>query len=233
MASRGGSSRGRRVTAASDPQQQRRDSGPQTDKGQARRDQLLEAAHTVFVRKGFVDARVADIVAEANVAQGTFYSYFDSKDTIFREVARINTDRMMEQVAAATVTPPDAPMIDRIRAGLKGYVDVYREHARLIALTEQVGTFTPEMREMRLQIREEWLGRLERVLKRQQAEGIADPTLDPYMTIQVLGAMADHTCYVWLSLGKPYEESEVLDSLTHVWARMIGVEGSQEWKVRT
>ena len=230
MASRGGSSRGRRVTAASDPQQQRRDSGPQTGKGQQRRDQLIEAARTVFVRKGFFDTRVADIVAEADVAQGTFYSYFDSKDMIFREVCRINTDRMMEDVAAATVTSMDAPMIDRIRAGLKGYIEVYRENARMVALTEQVGTFTPEMREMRLQIREGWLSRLERVLKRQQAEGIADPTLDPYMTIQVLGAMADHACYVWLSLGQPYDADEVLDSLTTVWARTIGVEDSQAWR---
>lgn len=230
MASRGGSSRGRRVTAASDPQQHRRDSGPQTGKGQQRRDQLIEAARTVFVREGFLDARVADIVAEANVAQGTFYSYFDSKDTIFREVCRINTDRMMEDVAAATVTSTDAPMIDRIRAGLKGYIEVYRENARMVALTEQVGTFTPEMREMRLQIRELWLSRLEQVLKRQQADGIADPTIDPYMTIQVLGAMADHACYVWLSLGKPYDADEVLDSLTRVWARTIGVEDSQAWR---
>ncbi|WP_181781605.1 TetR/AcrR family transcriptional regulator [Pseudonocardia pini] len=230
MASRGGSSRGRRVTAASDPQQQRRDSGPQTDKGQQRRDQLVEAAHTVFERKGFVDARVADIVAEANVAQGTFYSYFDSKDAIFREVCEIVVDRMMQDVAASTVVSDDAPMIERIRAGLRGYIEVYRENARMIALTEQVGTFTPEMREMRLHVREAWLARLERAIKKQQAEGIADPTLDPYMTVQVLGAMADHTCYVWFSLGKPYDDEDVLDTLTTVWARTIGVENSQEWK---
>jgi AcrR family transcriptional regulator len=230
MASRGGSSRGRRVTGASDPQQQRRESGPQTDKGQQRRDQLLSAAHVVFERKGFVDARVADIVAEARVAQGTFYSYFDSKDTIFREVCELVVERMMTDVAAATVVSAEAPMLERIRAGLRGYIEVYRENARMIALMEQVGTFSPEMREMRLHVREAWLARLERVLKRQQADGVADPTLDPSMTVQVLGAMADHTCYVWLSLGKPFEEADVLESLTTVWARTIGAADSTAWR---
>jgi hypothetical protein len=39
------------------------------------------------------------------------------------------------------------------------------------------------------------------------------------MIVQVLGAMADHTCYIWFSLGQPYKEIEVLDALTTVWAR--------------
>jgi AcrR family transcriptional regulator len=230
MASRGGSTRGRRVTGASDPQQQRRDSGPQTDKGQARRAELLLAARKVFEDKGFVEARVADIVAEAEVAQGTFYSYFDSKDAIFREVCEGVVEQMLKDVTAATNTEPGMSMIERIREGLRGYIRVYRENALMIALTEQVGTFTPEMRAMRLHVRDAWLARLERAIKRQQAEGLADPTLDPYMTVQVLGAMADHTCYVWFSLGKPYEENEVLDTLTTVWARTIGVEDSTGWR---
>ncbi|MCW0213229.1 MAG: TetR/AcrR family transcriptional regulator [Pseudonocardia sp.] len=230
MASRGGSSRGRRVTGASDPQQQRRDSGPQTDKGQARRAELLVAARRVFEDKGFVESRVADIVAEARVAQGTFYSYFDSKDAIFREVCEGVVEQMLIEVTTATAIEPGMTMLERIREGLRVYIDVYRKNAVMIALTEQVGTFTPEMRAMRLHVREAWLARLERAIKRQQAEGIADPTLDPYMIVQVLGAMADHTCYVWFSLGKPFEESEVLDALTTVWARTIGVEDSTAWK---
>jgi AcrR family transcriptional regulator len=69
-------------------QQQRRYAGPATGKGHTRRVELLLAARRVFERKGFVDARVADIVEEARVAQGTFYTYFDDKDAIFQEVAR-------------------------------------------------------------------------------------------------------------------------------------------------
>jgi hypothetical protein len=38
--------------------------------------------------------------------------------------------------------------------------------------------------------------------------------------------MADHVCYLWFCLGQPYEETEVLDALTTVWARSLGIADS-------
>jgi AcrR family transcriptional regulator len=230
MVSRGGSPAGRRVGEPSDPQRLRRDTGPQTDKGQARRDQLLVAARRVFEDRGFVDTRVADIVAEAQVAQGTFYSYFDSKDAIFREVAEKTVEQMLADFGTIEVEP-DASPYTRVRAGLRRYLQVYRDNARIIELMEQAGTFSPEMRRTRLHVREAWLAQLERSVKRQQAAGIADPNVDPYMIVQALGAMADHVCYLWFCLGQPYEETEVLDALSTVWARTLGIADSGTWRM--
>jgi AcrR family transcriptional regulator len=47
---------------------------------ETRRLEILEAAVTVFRKKGFSGATIADIAEEAEVAKGTFYLYFDSKD---------------------------------------------------------------------------------------------------------------------------------------------------------
>ena len=44
-----------------------------------RRQEILDAARTVFARKGFADGIVDDIAAEAGVAKGTIYLYFPSK----------------------------------------------------------------------------------------------------------------------------------------------------------
>lgn len=46
-------------------------------------DRLLKAAATVFGSRGYHAARVSDIVAEAGVAQGTFYLHFEGKEAIF------------------------------------------------------------------------------------------------------------------------------------------------------
>ena len=56
------------------------------DKTQRRRD-LLAAARNVFARRGYHDAKVDDIVAEANVSKGTFYLYFPDKRSIFEALA--------------------------------------------------------------------------------------------------------------------------------------------------
>jgi len=43
---------------------------------------ILDAAVSVFAEKGFFNSRVADIADRANVADGTVYLYFKSKDEI-------------------------------------------------------------------------------------------------------------------------------------------------------
>ena len=51
-----------------------------------KRRQILEAAIHVFARQGFHSARVSDIAAEAGVAYGLVYHYFDSKEQMLNEL---------------------------------------------------------------------------------------------------------------------------------------------------
>lgn len=207
------------VAVASTAQQQRRYAGPVTGKGQTRRTELLLAARRVFERKGFLDARIADIVAEARVAQGTFYTYFDDKDAIFEEVARSAVDEML--MALRADTHPADPY-DRIAAANRRFVNAYRPNARILALIDQVGSFTPAMRMLRLALREEFVDRSAQGIQRLQRDGQADPDVDPTLVAEVLGTMVEHTCYVWLNLGKEYDEEALLETLADVWARAIG-----------
>ena len=133
--------------------------------GHARKAELLAAARLVFERRGFLDTRVADIVAAANVAQGSFYTYFDSKDTIFRAVAQGVIDTML--TALHTNARAEDPFV-RVRDAMQRFVDAYRPNARIIALIEQVGTFTPEMRDMRLALRAAFVDRSARSIRRLQ-----------------------------------------------------------------
>ncbi|WP_152657539.1 TetR/AcrR family transcriptional regulator [Oceanobacillus sp. CFH 90083] len=41
--------------------------------------QIIEAAQTLFIKKGFSATPIQDILEEANVSKGTFYNYFSSK----------------------------------------------------------------------------------------------------------------------------------------------------------
>ena len=214
--------RGQGVGAvASAGQQERREAGPLTGKGQARKAALLDAARRVFEKRGFLDTRVADIVAEARVAQGTFYTYFDSKDAVFQAVATGVVGEMLVALRADTHT---GTPYERAYAAMERFVDSYRPRARIIALVEQVGTFTPELKHLRLQVREAFVERAARGIAHQQEAGIADKSLDPVLTAEVLGAMVDHTCYVWLNLGRDFDRDALLRTLTTVWVRAIGAD---------
>jgi AcrR family transcriptional regulator len=195
-----------------------------TPKGRERRTEILRAARKVFEEHGFLDTRVADIVAAADVAQGTFYTYFDSKEAVFAEVARQVIERMMDELHTEYV--PDMEPVERIRRAMVRFIDAFRPNAVMIGLIEQVGTFTPEMRRLRLQLRESFVDRTARGIRRQQEEGVADPDVDAVMLAEILGAMVDQTCYIWFFLGKKFDTALVVESLTTVWARGIGIKGA-------
>ncbi|MEP4380374.1 MAG: TetR/AcrR family transcriptional regulator [Alphaproteobacteria bacterium] len=53
------------------------------EKAAATRQDLIEAAAEVVGDHGYADASVARITARANIAQGTFYNYFETRQALF------------------------------------------------------------------------------------------------------------------------------------------------------
>ncbi len=202
-------------------QQLRRNAGPQTGRGHARKAELLEAARRVFERQGFLDARVADIAEEAGVSQGTFYTYYDSKDAIFREVAAELAARMI--AALKPEGPRPASVHEQIERAMRRFVAAYRAEARLVVVVAQLGQSTPEVAALRLSVREAFVARTAHGIRMQQAQGLIDPDLDPWLASEVLGSMVDHTCWVWLNLGKDFDEEALIATMTLVWARALGL----------
>lgn len=199
-------------------QQARRDQGPVTDRGAQRKEALLAAARRVFERKGFIDTRVSDIAKEAKVSHGTFYTYFDTKEAVFTAVAHRVIDEMLASMA---ITIPTTDFHARVRDSVKRFVVAYRPHATMIGLMEQVGLFSPELRELRLDVRETFVRRTERGITRMKEQGLTDPDLDVEYTAESLGAMLEYVCYVWFSLDREFEEERLVDALTAIWERAL------------
>jgi len=55
---------------------------------EARPQEILAAALAEFAAKGFAAARMDDIARRAGVTKGTIYLYFDSKEDVFKSLAR-------------------------------------------------------------------------------------------------------------------------------------------------
>jgi AcrR family transcriptional regulator len=53
-----------------------------TKKPEERRKELIDIAEQLFIKKGYEQTAVSDIVKKVKVAQGTFYYYFNSKEEI-------------------------------------------------------------------------------------------------------------------------------------------------------
>lgn len=72
-----------------------------------RRADILDAATAVFARKGFHDAQVAEIAAEAELSLKSVYALFEGKDQITNAVLSRTTERMREAVQSKVHAIPD------------------------------------------------------------------------------------------------------------------------------
>jgi AcrR family transcriptional regulator len=66
-----------------------------------RRDEIMAAAKKVFASNGFHSTTIADVAKEANLAYGSIYQYFDSKDDLFDALMSAEAYALRTHVAVA------------------------------------------------------------------------------------------------------------------------------------
>jgi TetR/AcrR family fatty acid metabolism transcriptional regulator len=99
---------------------------PAPDKRRA----ILDAAITVFARQGFHSARVSDVAAEAGVAYGLVYHYFDSKEQMLNELFSERWALLLE--ASQEMQRSDASPRDKLRGVASFIVESYRHEPELM-----------------------------------------------------------------------------------------------------
>lgn len=88
---------------------------PRTLPPEERRAQLLAAAEAVVLAKGVAATSVAEIVATAGVAKGTFYIYFRTKDDVINALAELWTGQWLA-AGRAIVSRPELGPLEKLLA---------------------------------------------------------------------------------------------------------------------
>ncbi|MCA1951843.1 MAG: TetR/AcrR family transcriptional regulator [Hyphomicrobiales bacterium] len=102
---------------------------PKTSKGERTRQRILDAAEREIGRRGFAETSISSITQEAEVAQGTFYVYFHSKEDVLRELVL----RMGRRLRRA-LTQASAGLTGRLaieRAGIHAFFAFVRDNPNL------------------------------------------------------------------------------------------------------
>jgi AcrR family transcriptional regulator len=71
--------------------------GRREEKREATRQEILTAARSMFQEKGYDATSVDDLVLAANVAKGTFYYHFNSKDELLHALQEMVIDEFATQ----------------------------------------------------------------------------------------------------------------------------------------
>ena len=111
------------------------DKAPRTERGRRTVRKLLEAAAQEFGQRGFHEAAITGITSRAGVALGTFYTYFESKEELFRALVRDMSQATRAHVAEAVRDAPDRLAAERI--GLAAFIAFTRQHPELYRIVEE------------------------------------------------------------------------------------------------
>ena len=114
---------------------------PRTARGERTLRALLDAAAIEFGEKGFYDGSISGITSRAGVALGTFYTYFDSKDAIFRALVSDMSDRVKAHVAPALATARDP--IAAEGDALAAFLTFAREHKEIDRIVDEAEFVDP------------------------------------------------------------------------------------------
>ena len=111
------------------------DKTPRTERGRRTLRAILDAAAIEFGTRGFHETSIVSITARAGVALGSFYTYFDSKDAVFRALVRDMSAHVGRMGAAAMQGAPDA--LSGERAVLASFIAFARTHKELYRIIDE------------------------------------------------------------------------------------------------
>ena len=193
-----------------------------TARGRRTRAGLIAAARRVFERDGFVDARVTDIAATAGVAHGTFYTYFNSKEAVFRDVIADVRDQLLGFVQEYPVDPESARPSVIERAHLR-YLETYRDNAALIEIWHSVAMMDQAVKQLLVEAQQAHVARVERTLRVLQRHDLADAEIDPHITAHAMAGMLTRFAAGWFAEGDARELDEGVRQLTRLWTNAVGL----------
>jgi TetR/AcrR family transcriptional regulator len=170
---------------------------PRSDRDGATERRILDAARTVFMRRGTSGARMQEIAEEAGVNQALLHYYFRSKDGLSEAVFREAAGRLVPAVASVLESDDSLEQkveqfvhlyIDTVRKTpfLPGYIlaEMHHHPERLPALAASVAGGLPAARTKKLR------SRLDAELRARAAAGTMRPIGAEQFLINVLALCA-------------------------------------------
>jgi AcrR family transcriptional regulator len=192
-------------------------------KGQRTRFRLKIAAIAALAEVGYQDLKVSDICERAEVAQGTFYSYFTEKGEIAAE-ALLDFGHALYQQAQTTSRGGGA--YQAILRTNRFFATAYQVNSGLVRCLIQLEDLVPDFRARWREARLQWLKKIARSLARRSGYPEVSETLLMQMAYALEGMVFTYLYDVFVRkepilqrhAGTP---EQIADLLSILWYRAV------------
>ncbi|GIU93448.1 MAG: TetR family transcriptional regulator [Acidimicrobiia bacterium] len=160
-----------------------------------RRREILDAAATIFARKGYAATSIQDIAEAVEILKGSLYYYIDSKeDLLFEVIQEVHRDGLARLEA---MRASQAPALERLAAFVRSHVEYNaRNLTKISVFFHDFRSLSPERRQLIVEERDIYDHHLRGLIEQGQKEGTICPGTDPKMAaFAILGMM--NWMYQW------------------------------------
>lgn len=158
---------------------------------QARRDQILSAARTCFVDRGFHPTRMEDIAATASLSKGGVYFHFQSKQEVFDALVQEEYDRSMAMLKMVAETT--APVAEKMQTLGKYYLEYFSsapDAPRFFIVMGEMGLRDEKLAKRLLEMQSAYIDQIAKLIDQGMAEGMVRE-VDSQVTAAILKALLD------------------------------------------
>jgi AcrR family transcriptional regulator len=113
------------------------------EKAEVTRARLFDAAVAIVGESGYAATSVAMITARAEVGQGTFYNYFESRQDLLDQLLPAISDQLHSLIRERVMEAPDDPMA-RERARISGFFEFLEKAPNLFKILSEGPVQAPE-----------------------------------------------------------------------------------------
>ncbi len=99
---------------------------PKTELGQQKLERIRASAEKLFIEKNFYNTSIVDICKHAGVAVGTFYIYFDDKQSVYRMIVLDYKYRIRKMLKDSIISTSSRR--EKERDGIKAFVKYVYEN---------------------------------------------------------------------------------------------------------
>jgi TetR/AcrR family fatty acid metabolism transcriptional regulator len=169
-----------------------------------KREKILEAAVRVFARKGYFNARVADIARRAGVADGTIYLYFRNKEDLLVSLFDDVMARHIEQARRELASLRDAPA--RLRRIAEHHLRVFGGNRDLAVVFQvELRQSTKFMERFTASWLQDYFALVAEVVEQGQKDGTFRADVAKKLVTKAFFGALDEMVTSWILSGKDYD----------------------------
>jgi len=192
-----------------------------------RRAGILEAARSVFARRGYSATRMSDVAHRAHVGKGTLYEHFGSKEDLFQTLVIATMRESLDALTRRTVAQdPEQTLRETIHfaieVGLVENLDLYRLFYDFWGVaSSHRGEAQRRLREVAAPFREFVI----RTVRQGQALGVFRAEVDPLQFARALTAAIDGLSLQLVILGEQIDLKSYTAHLQDMFLGGLNTEG--------